>query len=61
MTRLNTEIGAVLRDPEMGKRLVAAGKSAEPVIETPEVFGKLIVNDIDKWGRVAKQAGLHAE
>ena len=59
VTRLNTEIGVVLRDPEMGKRLVA--EAAEPVIETPEAFGKLIVNDIGKWGRVAKQAGLHAE
>ena len=59
VTRLNTEIGVILRDPEMGKRLVA--EAAEPVIETPEAFGKLIVNDIGKWGRVAKQAGLHAE
>ena len=59
VTRLNTEIGVILRDPEMGKRLVA--EAAEPVIETPEAFGKLIVNDIGKWGSVAKQAGLHAE
>jgi len=59
VTRLNTEIGVVLRDPEMGKRLVA--EAAEPVIETPEAFGKLIVNDIGKWGSVAKQAGLRAE
>ena len=59
VTRLNTEIGVILRDPEMGKRLVA--EAAEPVIETPEAFGKLIVNDIGKWGSVAKQAGLRAE
>ena len=59
VTRLNTEIGVILRDPEMGKRLVA--EAAEPVIETPEAFGKLIVNVIGKWGSVAKQAGLRAE
>ncbi len=59
VTRLNTEIGVILRDPEMGKRLVA--EAAEPVIETPEAFGKLIVNDIGKWSSVAKQAGLRAE
>ena len=59
VTRLNTEIGAILRDPEMGKRLVA--EAAEPVIETPDVFGKLIVNDIAKWGRVARQAGIRAD
>ena len=59
VTRLNTEIGVILRDPEMGKRLIA--EAAEPVIETPEAFGKLIVNDIGKWSSVAKQAGLRAE
>ena len=59
VTKLNAEIGAILRDPEMAKRLAA--EAAEPVIDTPEAFGKLIVNDIAKWGRVAKQIGLHAE
>ena len=59
VTKLNTEIGVILRDPEMGKRLVA--EAAEPVIETPEAFGTLIVNDIAKWGRVAKQASIRAE
>ena len=59
LMKLNTEIGAILRDPEMAKRLVA--EAAEPVIETPEAFGKLIVNDIGKWGRVARQAAIHAE
>jgi tripartite-type tricarboxylate transporter receptor subunit TctC len=59
VTRLNTEIGVILRDPEMGKRLVA--EAAEPVIESPEAFGKLIVDDIGKWSRVAKQAGIRAE
>ena len=59
VTRLNTEIGAILRDPEMAKRLIA--EAAEPVIDTPEAFGKLIVNDIAKWSRIAKQAGIRAD
>ncbi len=59
VTRLNAEIGAILRDPEMAKRLAA--EAAEPVVETPEAFGKMIVNDIGKWGRIAKQAGIRAE
>ena len=59
ITRLNTEIGAILRDPEMAKRLIA--EAAEPVIDTPEAFGKLIVNDIAKWRRIAKQAGIKAD
>ena len=59
VARLNAEIGAILRDPEMAKRLVA--EAAEPVVDTPEAFGSLIVNDISKWTRIAKQAGIRTE
>lgn len=59
ITRLNTEIGAILREPEMAKRLSA--EAAEPVITTPEAFGELIANEIAKWGRIAKEAGIRAE
>ena len=57
--RLNTEINAVLRDPDMAKRLVA--EAAEPVVGTPEAFGKLIANDLVKWARIAKEASIKAE
>lgn len=56
---LNAEINAILREPEMAKRLSA--EAAEPVIGTPEAFGELIVTDVAKWGRIAKQAGIRAE
>jgi tripartite-type tricarboxylate transporter receptor subunit TctC len=59
VTRLNTEIGAIVSEPEMARRLVA--EAAEPVVGTPEAFGKLIVNDIAKYLRIAKQAGIRAE
>ncbi|HEX2830860.1 MAG TPA: tripartite tricarboxylate transporter substrate binding protein [Burkholderiales bacterium] len=59
VTRLNTEIGAILRDPDMAKRLNA--EAAEPLIETPEAFGKLIAGDLAKWQRIAKQAGIRAD
>ena len=59
VTKLNAEIGAILRDPAMAKRL--AGEAAEPVIDTPEAFAKLIVTDIEKWSRVAKETGIRAE
>jgi len=57
--KLNSTIGAIVSEPEMTKRLVA--EAAEPVIGTPEAFGKLIVNDIAKHARIAKQAGIRAE
>ena len=59
ITKLNTEIGAILRDPEMAKRLSA--EAAEPVITTPEAFGKLIADNIVKWSRIAKESGIRAE
>lgn len=59
VARLNSEIGAILREPEMAKRLAA--EAAEPVIASSEAFGKLIVSDVAKWNRIAKQANIRAE
>jgi tripartite-type tricarboxylate transporter receptor subunit TctC len=59
IAKLNTEINAVLRDPETAKRLAAEG--AEPVTDTPEAFGKLIAAELVKWERIARQARIRAE
>lgn len=59
VAKLNATIGAILREPEMAKRLAA--EAAEPIIAPPEAFGKLIASDIAKWIRIAKQAGIRAE
>ena len=59
VAKLNGEVNAILRDPEMSKRLTA--EAAEPVNTTPEAFGKLIAENITKWGRIAKEANIKAE
>ncbi len=59
VAKLNAELNAIVREPEMVKRLSA--EAAEPVITTVEAFGKLIVNDLAKWARIAKEAGIRAE
>jgi len=59
VTRLNADIGFVLRDPESAKRLAA--EAAEPVIASPEAFGKIIATDIAKWGRIARESGIRAQ
>ena len=59
VARLNSEIGAILRDPEANKRLSA--DAAQPVIVSPEVFGRLVAEDVAKWARVAKAAGIKAQ
>jgi tripartite-type tricarboxylate transporter receptor subunit TctC len=59
VSKLNSEINAILREPEMAKRL--SSDAAEPVTTTPEAFGKLVMDDVAKWGRIAKQANIRAE
>jgi tripartite-type tricarboxylate transporter receptor subunit TctC len=59
VTKLNGTIAEILREPEMAKRLAA--EAAEPIIEAPVAFSKVIANDIQKWARIAKQAGIRAE
>lgn len=58
ITKLNMTIGDVLRDPEMTKRLNT--EAAEPVIESPAMFARLIATDIIKWARIAKEARIDA-
>ena len=58
LARLNNEIGAILRDPETGKRLTA--EAAEPVIAPPAAFAEIIATDIAKYRKIAKQAGITA-
>ncbi len=59
ITRLNSEVNAILAEPEMAQRLAA--EAATPAPGTPDDFGKLIVSDLAKWARIAKEAGIRAE
>ena len=56
--KLNSEINAVLTEPEMQKRLIELG--GDPVIGTPEAFGALIAAETDKWKKVDRGRG-HSE
>ncbi len=57
--RLNTELNAVLADPEVRQRLDALGIGATP--GTPEKFGEEIKRDLARYGQVVKAAGIKAE
>lgn len=59
VARLNSEIGAILREPETARRMTA--DAAQPVIVTSEVFGRLLAGDVAKWTKVAKAAGIKAQ
>src|SRR3979490_1022407 len=57
--KLNKEINAVLAEPAINARLIELG--GEPLISTPEDFGKMIVAETEKWEKVVKAAAAHVE
>ena len=59
VTRLNTEITRILRDPALRERFMVQG--VELVPSTPEEFGAFIQRDIAKWSKVIQAAGVRVE
>src|SRR5262249_49606196 len=59
VARLNAEIVKAMHAPEMSQRLAAM--ATEPVTSTPEAFTTLIRQEIVKWGKVVREAGLKPE
>jgi tripartite-type tricarboxylate transporter receptor subunit TctC len=59
VARLNTEINAILRDPDASGALQKVGFT--PVGGTVEQFRTLVAGTIDKWGKVAREARLKVE
>ena len=57
--RLQREIAASLRDPEVRQRYATLG--IVPVGNTPEEFTAQIRADLAKWAPVVKQSGIKAE
>jgi tripartite-type tricarboxylate transporter receptor subunit TctC len=54
--RLNKEINAALADPGMKARLADLGNVPMPM--TSADFGKLIVDETEKWAKVVRFAGI---
>lgn len=57
--RLNGELVAVLKTPEVRERLASQGVEATPT--TPEEFGRLLVSDLERWAKVVQRAGIRLE
>ena len=53
--RLNAEITAVLRSPDVRERFAAAG--LEPLPSTPEAMATLMKTETVKWAKVIKESG----
>jgi tripartite-type tricarboxylate transporter receptor subunit TctC len=56
IAKLNSEINAILAEPDMKKRLVELG--GDPLIQTPEKFGADIVAETEKWKKVIEEAKI---
>ena len=57
--RLNTEINAILRQPDVQKKLNDSGFALPG--GTPEDFGRLISGETEKWAPVIRKVGLKVE
>jgi tripartite-type tricarboxylate transporter receptor subunit TctC len=57
--RLNKEINRALNDPTMKARLAEFGGAA--IAGAPADFGKLIIDETEKWAKVIKFAGIRPE
>ena len=59
VTRVNAEINAALKLPEVRAKLEAAGIDIQG--GTPQDYAALIKSDLAKWGKVVKEAGIALE
>jgi tripartite-type tricarboxylate transporter receptor subunit TctC len=59
VTRLNSEIVKVLRSPAIRERFAVEG--VEPVGNTSAQFASHIKQELDKWGKVVKDAGIRVD
>ena len=59
VSRLNTEIAAILKLPEVRDLLVRAG--LDPSGSTPEELTAVVNKDFPRWGAVIKRNGISAE
>ncbi|RZT39358.1 Bug family tripartite tricarboxylate transporter substrate binding protein [Cupriavidus agavae] len=59
VAKLNAEINAALKLPEVRAKLEAAGIEVQG--GTPQQYATLIQSDLNKWGKVVKEANIQPE
>jgi tripartite-type tricarboxylate transporter receptor subunit TctC len=59
VSKLNSELEALLRSDETKKRIESEG--ADIIRMTPAEFGRFIADETQKWAKVVKQAGIQPE
>jgi len=56
VNRLNADIAKIMNSSETQKAMFDAG--VEVSLSTPEALSSLMVSELDKWGKVVKEAGI---
>ena len=59
IARLNAELIKIVNMPDVSSRF-AATQFAEPVGTTPEELQRFIASEVDRWGKVIRQANIRA-
>jgi tripartite-type tricarboxylate transporter receptor subunit TctC len=59
VNKLNVEVNAALADPKLNARLGELGLGAAP--GSVGEFSKLLADDVEKWAKVVKFAGIKAD
>ena len=59
VAKINAEIAGILSQPDSGKRLEAEGAAPSPM--PGGEFGRMLVSEIEKWKRVARESDIRAE
>jgi len=57
--RLNTEIAAILAQPDTREKLASQGVDARST--TPDEFARILTADVARWAKVVQKLGLQAE
>jgi len=59
VTRLHDAVDATIHSPDVARRFTELG--ADPQFGTPAEFAAYVADDLAKWARLAKEAGLKVE
>jgi tripartite-type tricarboxylate transporter receptor subunit TctC len=57
--KLNREINTALSDPKVRGRIIGLGNVLMPL--SPADFGKLLIDDTEKWAKVIRAANIKPE
>ena len=57
--KLNKDINAALADPKINAQIADLGGTR--LVLSPTAFGKLITDEVEKWGKVIRAANIRVE